>query len=113
MSKERLEKANRERLDDILTRIGGLNNVSPSQIELGMVKDYAEFNSLPKSVLKSNSRNWKKTKVDDVTFEGFCEQCGERFETVNDTRLLCDECWAEICGKLGVVYGRKTAGSGI
>lgn len=35
-----------------------------------------------------------------------CEQCGAKFETVNDMRCICDECWQEICGTLGVCYAK-------
>ena len=104
IDREKLAKVNAMRIQRIMVKFGGLKRIHPSQIKLGLTKHIADFIALPKDVRKRNSRNEKCIQIDDVSFEKWCEQCGEKFETVNESRLLCDACWDEICNRLGVVY---------
>lgn len=66
-----------------------------------------QFTKLTPQELTMNSHGHAKVRLDGkkyIAWRKWCEQCGSKFETVNETREICDECWREICGMLGACY---------
>jgi len=46
----------------------------------------------PVSERKRNSRGGKTVVVDDLQYRKWCENCGQPFLCVNETRQVCDPC---------------------
>lgn len=69
------------------------------------------FRSLTNQERTMNSHGHSKVLLAKkyLAWSKHCEQCGAKFETVNESRSICDDCWSEICDTLGVCYARDMA----
>lgn len=65
------------------------------------------FKRKPLEERRFNSKEWTKVKLcDGLSYRGWCEHCGSKFETVEKSRLLCDKCHDEICERQHVDYSK-------
>jgi len=96
--------------------IKGLKRVDRSQIipffsQVGSLCGF-NFKMKPKAVREANARGGKTEWEDEVgsTYRRWCENCGESFSTICETRRLCDKCHDEICETLGIEYANFSLG---
>lgn len=98
--KRRLESERNKIIEEFLSK---LKRTKRSQVLIGS-RGGIIYRQLPQEQRAANSRHWKREAIGSEEWKKWCENCGAEFETVNESRLLCNDCHDEICGMLGVDY---------